>query len=194
MNTIFSGEHTLSSYPTHSYASQSAVVLMSFVTLKSKATARIWMGEREEVGDYMSGDDVVLVNRTQGGQEVATTKVYFHPDGEYPKTKAHGHYVVIQNEELSFTRWVEQWHVERGITSSLSDMIACPSYLNIIAMGEKALPLILAQLRREGDDPDHWFAALEAITDEDPVPEDAYGDTVKMAKAWLLWAEEKNVW
>ena len=117
----------------------------------------------------------------------------FRTNGEYQKTKTTGHYVVIQNEESLFTRLVEQWHVERGITTSLSDMIVCPSYLRIIAMGERALPLILNQLRREGDDPDHWFAALEAITGEDPVPENAYGDTVKIAKVWLLWAEE-NVW
>ncbi len=95
-------------------------------------------------------------------------------------------------DELTFAQRMEQWHVERGFTSSLSEMFACPSYQQIIGMGEKALPLILAQLRREGDDPDHWFAALEAITGHDPIPEDAYGDTLKMAEAWLSWAEERN--
>ena len=60
-------------------------------------------------------------------------------------------------------------------------------------MGEKALPLILDQLRREGDDPDYWSVALEAITGEDPVPKEAYGDTMKIAEVWLSWAEEKNV-
>lgn len=93
-----------------------------------------------------------------------------------------------------FTRLAEQWHKERGVTSSLSEMFACPSYQQIIGMGEKALPLIFARLRREGDDPDHWFAALGAITGQNPVPEDAYGDTLKMAGAWLSWAEERNVW
>ena len=92
-----------------------------------------------------------------------------------------------------FARLIERWHAERGITSSMSEMIACPSYLKIVGMGEKALPLILGQLEHEGDDPDHWFAALEAITGEDPVPEDAYGDTKKMAAAWLSWAEVYDV-
>ena len=64
----------------------------------------------------------------------------------------------------------------------------------IIAMGETALPLIISQLKREGDDPDHWFVALEAITGKDPIPEEAYGDTPIMAEAWLSWAEEENVW
>ena len=112
---------------------------------------------------------------------------------EYQTTKTRDHTVLIP-DEAAFVRKVEQWHAERGITSSLSEITACTSYLQIIGMGEKALPLILAQLRREGDDPDHWFTALEAITGEDPVPEDAYGDTVKMAEVWLLWAEGRNVW
>lgn len=97
-------------------------------------------------------------------------------------------------DEFRFAQLVKHWHIERGITSSLSEMVLCPSYLEIIGMGEKALSLILAQIRYEGDDPDHWFTALEAITGEDPVPEDAYGDTVKMAEVWLSWAEENNVW
>ncbi len=112
----------------------------------------------------------------------------------YQETKTNGQYTAIQQDEIAFAQLVGQWHRERGITSSLSEMIVCPSYLRIIAMGEKALPLILAQLRREGDDPDHWSAALEAITGEDPIPKEVYGDTVKIAKAWLSWAEERNVW
>ena len=56
------------------------------------------------------------------------------------------------------------------------------------------MPLILAQIRRENEDPDHWFVALAAITEEDPITEDMFGDTVKIAKAWLIWAEENDVW
>ena len=68
------------------------------------------------------------------------------------------------------------------------------SHLRIIGMGEAALPLIFAQFEREGDDPDHWFTALEAITDEDPVSENSRGDTVSMAEEWLSWAKTNNVW
>ena len=165
MEAILSREHTLNRSPSHSAARQFPMMSQTFVMVGLKTKAEAWTGK----------------------------EFSFRTDGEYQKTKTTGHYVAIQNEESLFTRLVEQWHVERGITSSLSDMIVCPSYLRIIAIGERALPLILNQLRREGDDPDHWFAALEAITGEDPVPENAYGDTVTIAKAWLLWAEE-NVW
>ena len=109
------------------------------------------------------------------------------------RAHTNGYYAPVQAEFL-FNKLIEQWHEERGITSSITDMALCPSYQSIIAMGENALPLIFHQMEREGDDPDHWFWALEAITGEDPVPEEAYGDTMRMAGAWLSWARERNVW
>ena len=49
-------------------------------------------------------------------------------------------------------------------------------------MGRPAVPLILDELRRE---PGQWFWALEAITDENPVPPDAMGKVREMARAWI---------
>jgi len=93
-------------------------------------------------------------------------------------------------DSFQFHRLVEQWHEQRVETnSSISEIIACPAYLRIIAMGKGALPLIIEQLKNEGDDPDHWCAALEAITGENPVPEDAHGDTVRIAQAWIEWSK-----
>ena len=87
---------------------------------------------------------------------------------------------------------VQQWHEERpSFSSSIADMIACPSYLRIIAMGHAAVPCILEQLQQEGADPDHWHAALEAITGENPVPEAAQGDTIQIAEAWIAWGERR---
>jgi len=93
------------------------------------------------------------------------------------------------HDSSKFSALVAQWRKERGIASSTTKIVTCPSYQKIIGMGEKAVPLILRQLRAEGDDPDHWFWALEMITGEDPIPVEAYGDTTKMAEAWLLWAQ-----
>ena len=47
-------------------------------------------------------------------------------------------------------------------------------------MGRSAAPLLIEQLEREGDDPDHWCVALEAVTGENPVPEIASGDLVRI--------------
>jgi hypothetical protein len=83
---------------------------------------------------------------------------------------------------------LQQWHIERGSTSSATAMLMAPACQRIIGMGQDALPLILTQLKSEGDDPDHWFWALWAITGANPVPAEVQGDTVKMAHAWLEWA------
>lgn len=103
-----------------------------------------------------------------------------------------GRYSFVQ-DELRFYNLVQGWHSERGISSSISEIVGCRSYLAIIGMGEKAVPMIIAKLRDEGDDPDHWFVALEAITGQNPILEKDYGDTVKMASRWLAWAQENNV-
>lgn len=94
-----------------------------------------------------------------------------------------------QNREY-FGELVESWHEERDRTSSLTPMVvACPSYLRIIAMGRIALPLIIDQLKLEGGHPDHWHAALEAITGENPVPSECQGNLLSMAESWIKWYE-----
>lgn len=79
-------------------------------------------------------------------------------------------------ETTFFKLLVEQWLVERGATSSITEM-ACRSYLRIIGMGRSAIPLILRQMNQEGDEPDMWFVALQMlITGEDPVTDEIRWD------------------
>ena len=68
-------------------------------------------------------------------------------------------------------------------------MVMQPSYQRIIAMGDEAVPLILAELDRHLD---HWFWALHSITGVDPVPEDSQGNTSEMANAWLEWGRQRG--
>ena len=63
-------------------------------------------------------------------------------------------------------------------------MAMLSSYQQIIGIGEPAVPLLLDELSRE---PDHWFWALEAITQENPVPKEAAGKVRLMAQAWVAW-------
>jgi hypothetical protein len=106
-----------------------------------------------------------------------------------------GQVTIASAEEWAcFRLLTEKWRKERGITSSAAKMVICPSYQRIIGMGDKVVPLILRQMQDEGDDPDHWFWALEMITNADPVPVEAYGDTVRMAQAWFSWAEGRYAW
>lgn len=65
------------------------------------------------------------------------------------------------------------------------------AYQHIIGMGWDAVPLMLRELR-DDPDPDHWFSALEAITEADPVPEEQWGNIKAMAAAWVEWGEREG--
>jgi hypothetical protein len=96
-------------------------------------------------------------------------------------------------DPIVFDNYVLQWKKERSATSSITSMALSPAYQQIIGMGEPAIPLILSQLRLEGDQPDMWFWALQALTGADPVREEDRGDMVAMAKAWLEWGRANGV-
>ena len=59
-----------------------------------------------------------------------------------------------------------------------------------IGMGLPAVPLILEELQR---DPDQWFWALEAITEENPIQPEASGKVRLMAQAWIDWGRRHGI-
>jgi hypothetical protein len=65
-----------------------------------------------------------------------------------------------------------------------------PAYQNIIGLGPRAVPLLLAELKRE---PCDLFWALTAITGEDPVAPQNRGNLQKMAHAWLEWGAAQGL-
>ena len=85
-----------------------------------------------------------------------------------------------------FANLAAEWRVCRGVISSADDMVAHTSYIRIVDMGKAAIQYILDELVIE---PDHWFTALNEITGEDPIPEEARGNMAAMADAWVRWGE-----
>lgn len=78
----------------------------------------------------------------------------------------------------SYFRWLED-----SVFDSLPDrMRRHNSYQRIVAMGDRVVPLIAAELRKE---PSFLFLALEDITKHDPVPEAALGNLRRTVDAWL---------
>src|SRR5579864_1791589 len=96
------------------------------------------------------------------------------------------------DKQLKFQNLVRQWRSQRGAFSSITEMAMLPAYQKIIGMGKDAIPLIVAQLRSEGDEPDQWFWALRAIADVNPINAEDRGNPVRMAQAWLKWASEEG--
>ncbi len=90
---------------------------------------------------------------------------------------------------IRFQQLVRTWKKAVAFCSSTTEQATHPAYQQIIGMGREAIPLIVAELKRE---PDHWFWALKAITGEDPVPVSGRGKLDKMTAAWLRWAEDRG--
>ena len=91
--------------------------------------------------------------------------------------------------ETKFRGLVKRWKKETAHLSSAARMASHPAYQEIIGMGQKVVPLLLAELKRK---PDFWFAALRAITGENPVPPESAGKIKEMARAWIVWGRSKG--
>ncbi len=89
-----------------------------------------------------------------------------------------------------FDQLKNEWKMQSEHLSNTAQMAMLWPYQQIIGMGSRALPFILAELRRETD---HWFWALEAITGENPVPVEAAGNVAASAEAWLQWGRKKGL-
>lgn len=89
-----------------------------------------------------------------------------------------------------FQRLAADWKQQSRYLSNTAQMAMLKPYQRIIGMGWSAVPLILEELRRE---PDQWFWALEAITEENPVPADAAGYVRRTAEAWINWGRERGL-
>jgi hypothetical protein len=77
-----------------------------------------------------------------------------------------------------------QW-LEDSLFDSMPDrMRRHDSYQAIVAMGDRVVPLVAAELRRE---PSFLFLALEDIVEDDPVPDEARGNLQATVAAWLSW-------
>jgi hypothetical protein len=92
-----------------------------------------------------------------------------------------------ESVEQKFQRLAAVWRTETGHVSSISKMFSHPAYQEIIGMGSAVMPCLLRDLHGE---PEHWFAALRAITGAQPVSHEDRGQIDKMADAWLRWATE----
>jgi hypothetical protein len=89
-----------------------------------------------------------------------------------------------------FESLARQWKIETALLSSTTAMTGHPAYHAIIALGPGVVPLLLRDLERE---PAHWFEALKAITGDDPVPPEQWGNIPAMTGAWLAWGRHRGL-
>lgn len=88
-----------------------------------------------------------------------------------------------------FEHLASQWIAETMHMGSMTAAVMHPAYQQIIGMGPQAVPLILAELQRT---PGHWFWALHAITQANPVLPESEGIIEEMAQAWISWGKNEG--
>lgn len=98
-----------------------------------------------------------------------------------------GAFSTIEGITARFLDHYKAWRLDSLFDSLPDQMRAHRSYNAIIDLGERAVPLIAAQLRRE---PSFLFLALEDITGVDPVPEQCHGKLHETVLAWLKWLQK----
>ena len=98
-----------------------------------------------------------------------------------------GESVTFKTLEEKFDALVQYWHELRDPGSSTDDLHN-PAYLQIIGMGEPAIPLLLREVNQQTG---HWFSALKFITGAIVKPE-APGGIPQLRRAWLQWGRENG--
>lgn len=100
------------------------------------------------------------------------------------------HPVSRQSVRSLFDELAATWHADTAFESSMTALVSHPAYQRVIGLGPEAVPYLLLSLKTQ---PDHWFAALTAITGADPVSRVDRGDVDKMALAWLDWGRARRI-
>lgn len=91
---------------------------------------------------------------------------------------------------VAFEELALAWSSGTGHLSSPTSLVQHPAYRQIIGLGPAVLPLLLRDLAENGR---FWFPALNAITGENPVPDDAAGDVERMTEAWIGWGRANGL-
>lgn len=95
-----------------------------------------------------------------------------------------------QTVERHFRDLADRWLELTLYRSNLRTLRDHPVYLELIELGEPALPLILGELMKRPSV--SWFGPLEEIAGENPVPAESAGRVAAMARAWLEWGRGRG--
>jgi hypothetical protein len=97
---------------------------------------------------------------------------------------------VDEGLRVAFEELALAWSTATAHLSSPTRLMEHFAYRQIIGLGPRVLPLLLRDLQETGR---FWFPALNAITGENPIPEEAAGDVDRMSEAWIKWGRENGL-
>lgn len=97
--------------------------------------------------------------------------------------------------EEKFWGLATKWYNDGRNNTNMRDKIYHDSFLHLVAMGEKIIPILLREL---SDNTKYWTPVLKAIAPTvdndftDPILPEHYGDRDLIIKDWLIWGEKFN--
>jgi len=92
--------------------------------------------------------------------------------------------------QARFDALARKWKQETALLSDSQAIASHPAYLEVITLGMAVVPLILRDMAR---DESHWFEALKAITNENPVPVEHRRYIDLMVQDWLAWGQQRGL-
>ena len=101
----------------------------------------------------------------------------------------------LSGDRATFERLADEWLEQRPRGVDVAQMTRHHAYQSIIDIGPDAAPWLLDRLAQR---PDHWFHALNQITNAQPVQPQNHGVIAAMAQDWIAWgrqnqSQEQNV-
>ena len=132
-------------------------------------------------------DEAVAEAMGWDAAELARLRLLLHQE-PHVRGLGYGQYAdEVEVEPADRQRFIEladQWEKETVFLSNSDRAAEHPAHMEIISMGEPAVPLILERMRSQGG---HWFHALPDITGANPVKPTERGNVPAMQEAWLEW-------
>ena len=92
-------------------------------------------------------------------------------------------------ERTEFERLADEWLEQRPRGVDVAQMTRHHAYQSIIDIGPDAAPWLLDRLAQR---PDHWFHALNQITNAQPVQPQNHGVIAAMAQDWIAWGRQNQ--
>lgn len=132
-------------------------------------------------------DDIINLFSSSGRNESAESCIL-----DQIRMNAIWHYLVpmskqFEDTDTKFHMLKKNWEIETSMLSSITARAMHPAYQQIIGMGQKVVPLILAEMTMK---PGLWFWALKSITGADPVRAEDRGHIKRMTAAWMAWGKK----
>ena len=171
-----------------SLAFGSSVPEISPSALSELGIPRLAKSDEDTIADLMEGSFLLhsIADAIEGELAFEAESVIDHFIGKH-ETQLLSTFNNPPHLNAEFARLSAQWYRTRPRGVDVANMVLHPSYQQIIALGRRAVPLILRELDKV---PSHWFWALHRITGSDPVSSNDQGNLASMSAAWIKWGKQ----